>query len=270
MKPITGLVWLGALAAFGSLTLNTALAQGRGPAGRPALNALSTTVYGTQITPTNAGPIAGRRAFAINPGFATAPVPGNVGTNSINSTMSLMRNAPYGGSAAGIVPSTVGVPQYNGTGNATGLLRTPSFSSGFPGPLMIPDSLGNPTLQNAPNGATPNGAAGNQAANLFDVRSLSAYGDLQGDSQQSSPPASSPAGNRASRGNIPPMWPAGAGFDVHSLSAYGDLERAEQQGVQPGIAPPRTAQPRGGRQPAARNQAPTGTTGQRGTQPPSP
>ena len=276
MKPITCFVWFAALAGLGALTCNTAQAQARGPVGRPGLNALSTTVYGTQITPTNAGPVGGRPVGAIGPGFRSPALPQSfMGTSSTNATNSLFRNAPYGGPPAGIGAggSSLAVPQYNGTGNASGLLRTNPYSSGLLGPVLVPDSLGNPMMSSGQNSAaTNNGALGNgaNAGSPFDYRQLSAYGDLERNGQQSVP-ADYWRTNKGGLGNGPESV---APFDVRSLSAYGDLERNGQQSVPTGnlrtsnpsgplnnAAPLSGTRPAGGNRPA-RNVAPAGN-GQR-------
>jgi|HubBroStandDraft_6_1064221.scaffolds.fasta_scaffold12064_3 hypothetical protein len=239
MKPIARFVCFVGLAGLGALTVNSAYAQARGPAGRPGLNALSTTVYGTPITPTNQGPVGPRPRGGVLPGFPSSWLPQTqMGTSSTNATNSLLRNSPYSGSATGIGAGGSGltVPQYNGTGNSTGLLPTNPYSSGRLGPVFIPESLGNPTPngQNTmPNGQNPagmnNSALGNGPNSMatFDYRSLSAYGDLERNGQQTVPPGYWRTDYRT-LGDRPE---SGTPFDFRSLSAYGDLERNGQQTV---------------------------------------
>jgi hypothetical protein len=283
MKAITRFVCFAGLVGLGALTVNSAYAQARGAAGRPGLNALSTTVYGTPITPTNQGPVGPRPRGGVLPGFPSSWLPQTqTGTSTTNATNSLLRNAPYGGPSAAVGPGGSGltVPQYNGTGNSTGLLPTNPYPSGRLGPVFIPESLGNPTPPNGentmPNGqnqaGTNNSARGNgpNSMTTIDVRSLSAYGDLERNGQQTVPPGYWRTDYRA----LGDKSDSGAPLDFWSLSAYGDLERngqqtaptgnsrtSKQSGPRNNGAPQSGTRPSGGNQPAP-NAAPAGN-GQR-------
>jgi hypothetical protein len=125
------------------------------------LNALSTTVLGTQRTPTNAGPVGSRVTVGVM-GTSLTP-PGKIpiqtplgGTISINGTQTLLHNTPFGtsvGIPVPVSPILTPMPSYNGTGLSTGVFRTnTSAYRGIPGPLMTapPYSLGNPANQPAP------------------------------------------------------------------------------------------------------------------------
>jgi hypothetical protein len=238
MKAITGFVGIVGLVAFSCLSLNTAYAQrGRAAGSMAHPNALSTTVYGTQAPGirTNAGPIAGRPAFAISPNFPTAPVPRLGGTNSIRQTNALFGNTPYAGPQPPPGGTGINEPGWNGTGNPSGRLRSPSFSRNVPGPLLIPESLGNPeqkedeipTLNGPP--LTGKRAAAYRATMDAYVRSISAYGTAEPGAPETSPPAKPQTGEPTLRRSRWPEWPNEKAFDVHSISAYGDLERAEEQ-----------------------------------------
>src|SRR5580704_5572907 len=161
MKSFKALVWISASAGLGTLALVT-LAPGRllarGPAGiagpnspstmtrvygsPTGLNALSTTPFGTQITPTNQGPVGGRPP-GVYGSLLSQPVPNSgIFTNSVNG-MSI-RNVPYTGPSASLLTSPgFTASQFNGSGSAAGL-RPTSFYYGTPGPIMLPQSLGNP------------------------------------------------------------------------------------------------------------------------------
>jgi hypothetical protein len=191
--------------------------------GHQPLNALSTTPYGTQITPTNSGPV---RPGAMAPRVATS--------NSIQGTMLLFGNTPYGGAAA--APSTAPgfvAPQFNGSGSAAGFRET-SFPAIWAGPLVIPESLGNPQP-----------GSGLAPWPKFEYRSLSAYGDLEV-GKQSSPPvnSSSTMANPVLQNRMNPATTnigipgksLNEPYDYHALSAYGDLSR-EQESSPPAKSP---------------------------------
>jgi hypothetical protein len=266
MKSFKCLVWISASATLGTLALFT-LAPGRllarGPAGisglnapltasinptRPGLTALSTTPFGTQITPTNQGPVGGRPPGVFGSLLSQPVVRPNTVTNTFNGLN--IRNVPYTGPSAG--PSTSSgfiAPQWNGSGSAAGL-RPTSFFTGAPGPFLSPESLGNPQQIRVMPPTGKRDAFGLAPWPKFNYHSISAYGDLEHGQQNS--PAANPGSGKA----VGPAKPLGvnpattnigvpgggspaAPFDYHSLSAYG--ERDQPQSTAPENAPAGTA-----------------------------
>ncbi len=215
MKSFKCLVRVGALTGLGILPLTT-LATGkvlaRGPAGisglnpaavglnpmRPGLTALSTTPFGTQITPTNQGPVGGRPPGQFG-SLLSQPVvrPSNV-TNTFNGLN--IRNVPYTGPSA--VPWTSPGPQWNGSGSAAGLPPT-SFFSGVPGPYLLPESLGNPQQIRVMPPTGKKDVYGLAPWPKFNYRTISAYGDLDRGQQNS------PAANSRSDNAVAPAKPIG-------------------------------------------------------------
>jgi hypothetical protein len=265
------------LAALALLSFAAGPVLARGPVGGPGLNALSTTPYGTQITPTNQGPVGGRPSGFYG-SLLSQPVPrGSTNTNAVMNSVNGMniRNVPYTGPSAGALTSpNFTAPQFNGSGMAAGM-RVTSFSMTTPGPIMLPQSLGNPQQ--------PGGAKQPYGANVlapwapFNYRSLSAYGSAQRGQQNStegnSRSENAPAPENSNRIDpattnigIPGAGNPGAPFDYHALSAYGYTERGQSPNAAPAIPPAAKAQgtpansPRGGNQPANSNGAQTPAT----------
>jgi hypothetical protein len=285
MKSFKCLVWVGALAGLGTLaqvTLTPSRLLARGPVGlaggvaaglnptHSGLTALSTTPFGTQITPTNQGPVGGRPPGVFGSLLSQPVVSRSAFTNSFNGLN--IRNVPYTGPSGALStsPGFIG-PQWNGSGSAAGL-RPTSFYTGAPGPFMVPESLGNPGQIRLMPPTGKKDVYGLAPWPKFNYRSISAYGDLQS-GQQNAPAENSRSGNAVGPAKpsgvnpaktnigVPGAGDAAAPFDYHSLSAYGDLQRDQPRSSAPENAPagPATGSPNSpgaGNRPASNSNGP--------------
>jgi len=260
MKSLKCLVWLSALTGLGTMaqiTLTTGRLLARGPVGisgqnapRSGLTALSTTPFGTQITPTNQGPVGGLPSGMYGSILSQPIVRPSSVTNSFNGMN--IRSVPYTGPTGSLFLTNpeFTAPQWNGSGSAAGQ-RPTFFFTGPPGPFMLPESLGNPEQIRVMPPTGKKDAFGLAPWPKFNYHSISAYGDVER-GPENSPAANSRSGNpvgpaKPLRANpattnigVPGGTDPAAPFDYHALSAYGDVQRNQPQGTAPENTPART------------------------------